>query len=143
MGHPNPYGPVGALMLLVIYCMLDYFGFLFSSSLFLLLASFTKLRDKTEVTLGMQLGYSLTYEAASLTEEHFPRRGETTSYDLQLLILWIVLSAIIQVCTMSHLNKMLGLPNSLSKSSLLTIYKWMEQKKSEDSKDIPDQPYAV
>ena len=139
----HPYGPVGALVLLVIYCMLDYFGFLFSSSLFLLLASFTKLRDKTEVTLGMQLAYSLTDEAASLTEEHFPRRGETTSYDLQLLILWIVLSAIIQVCTMSHLNKMLGLPNSLSKSSLLTIYKWMEQKKSEDSKDIPDQPYAV
>ena len=139
----HPYGPVGALVLLVIYCMLDYFGFLFSSSLFLLLASFTKLRDKTEVTFGMQLGYSLTYEAASLTEDHFPRRGETTSYDFQLLILWIVLSAIIQVCTMSHLNKMLGLPNSLSKSSLLTIYKWMEQKKSEDSKDIPDQPYAV
>ena len=91
----------------------------------------------------MQLGYSLTYEAASLTEEHFPRRGETTSYDLALLILWIVLSAIIQVCTMKHLKEIVDLPNSMRKSSLLTIYKWMEQKKSEDSKDIPDQPYAA
>ena len=141
----HPYGPVDAIVLFVIYIFVDYFGFLFSSSLFLLLASFTKLRDKTEVTLGTQLGYTLTYEASSLTEEHFPRRGETTSDVLALLILWIVLSAIIQVCTMKHLKKIVDLPNSMRKSSLLTIYKerhdrLMEQMESEDSTDLPVQP---
>ena len=151
---PNLHVPIVPVVALwtglgAIYCMFNYFGFLACSSLFLLLAPFAKPRANTTVTLGMQIGYSLTEEESSLTEEHFPRKGETTSYDLALLILWIVLSAIIQVYTMKRLNKMQNKNEESRARPAVKVYtikplnnKLMEQKKSEDSTELPDQPCA-
>ena len=129
-----------------IYCMFNYFCFLSCSSVFLLIAPFAKPRANTTVTLGMQIGYSLTEEESSLTEEHFPRKGETTSYDLALLILWIVLSAIIQVYTMKRLNKMQNKNEESRAKPAVKVYTikpiYNMQKKSEDSTELPDQPHA-
>ena len=127
-----------------IYCMFNYFRFLSCSSLFILIAPFAKPRANTTVTLGMQ---QVTEEESSFFKDHFLRKGETTSYDLALLILWIVLSAIMQVYTMKHLNKNKNEESRARPAVKVYTIKpinnmLMEQKKSEDSTELPDQPNA-
>ena len=128
---------VALVQILQVFRSFDYLGFLFCSSLALLLASFTIHRSKTTVTSGMQLGFGLSEEESSLVEKHFQERGDPTSYDLALVILWIVLCVIIQVCTMTYLKKRLDLPNLSTRSNLPTINKMLEEKKNIDSKATP------
>ena len=59
---------LGLVQILQVFRSFDYLGFLFCSSLALLLASFTIHRGKTTVTPGMQLGLNLTEEESSLVE---------------------------------------------------------------------------
>ena len=128
---------VALVQILQVFRFFDYLGFLLCSSLALLLASFANHRGKTTVTSGMQLGFSLTEEESSLVKEDFQERGELTSYDLALVMLWIVLCVIIQVCTMAYLKKRLDLPNLSTSSNLPTINKMLEEKKNVDSKATP------
>ena len=126
-----------------IYCMFNYFRFLSCSSLFILIAPFAKPRANTTVTLGMQ--QQVTEEESSLIEGHFLRKGETTSYDLALLILWIVLSAIMQVYTMKHLNKNKNEESRAKPAVKVYTIKPINnmQKKSEDSTDLPHANFVV
>ena len=72
-GHPKVtaitlVALVALVQILQVFRSFDYLGFLFCSSLALLLASFTIHRGKTTVTSGMQLGLNLTEEESSLVE---------------------------------------------------------------------------
>ena len=125
------------------------FGLGVQSLLYLLMAPFAKPRRRNTVTSGMQMGKSLSEKESSTIEEHFPRRGETMSYDLALLILWMVLSAIIQVYWMKYMSKMLERQKAKAARTKLAVKvctlkplnnMLMEQKKSEKSPDFLNEP---
>ena len=140
---------VALVQILQVFRFFDYLGFLFCSSLALLLASFTIHRGKTTVTLLQQMRRGWTDDDVAIIEENFPRMGdlgETTDYELGLVILWILLSAIIQMYTMKQ-QKAVQKQKKKEKSrveptvevyTIKPINMTLEEKKKEELTEIPD-----
>ena len=138
-----------AAVLHAIHLMAGYVVFLGFSCFGFLLSLTMKPRGKTTVTLLQQMRRGWTDDDVAIIEENFPRMGdlgETTNYELGLVILWILLSAIIQMYTMKQ-QKAVQKQKKKEKSrvkptvevyTIKPISMTLDEKKNEELTEIPD-----